>query len=292
MHDDEVEFDEALVRRLLAGQFPQWAELPLRRFASSGTVNALYRLGDDMVVRLPLVPSHAADAAAEHAWLPRLAPLLPVPVPVPLGEGLPTDDYAGHWSVSSWLPGDNPVAGELAEPALLAADLADFVAAVRRIDLPDAPPAYRGGPLALLDAGARKAIGELDGMIDTAAATTAWESALRAPRWQGPPVWAHADLMPGNLLVQDGRLVAVIDWATAGVGDPACDLIVAWNLLPEQVRPAFRAALGVDDATWARGRGLALAIALIQLPYYQHTNLVMAANSRHTITAVLTDPHG
>jgi aminoglycoside phosphotransferase (APT) family kinase protein len=163
---------------------------------------------------------------------------------------------------------------------------------MRRVDLPDGPPAYRGGPLALQDAGTRAAIEELGGRVDADAVTAAWEAALRAPEWTGPPVWVHADLMPGNLLVVDGRLSAVIDFATVGVGDPACDLIPAWNLLPAGVRDDFRAALQVDDATWARSRGRALSMALIQLPYYWDTNPVMAANARFVVREVLADPDG
>ncbi|MGO4426791.1 phosphotransferase, partial [Streptomyces sp. MCAF7] len=155
--------------------------------------------------------------------------------------------------------------------------------------LPDGPPAHLGGQLTTHDAETRAAIKELDGVIDTLAATAGSEAALEAPEWPGRPAWVHADLMPGNLLVARGRLSAVIDFATAGVGDPACDLIVAWNLLPVQVRDRFRAAVDADDATWARGRGRALSMALIQLPYYQRTNPGIAANARHVIREVLAD---
>ncbi|GAA4182835.1 aminoglycoside phosphotransferase family protein [Streptosporangium oxazolinicum] len=289
MHADEVEHDVPLVRRLVATRFPQWADLPVEPFDSSGTDNAIYRLGDDMAVRLPRRAGSAAQVEKDLRWLPRLAPLLPVPVPVPLGAGRPTEDYPLPWSVYRWLDGENPSVGRLTEPVPLARDLAAFVAAFRRIDLPDGPPAYRGGPLATLDAPTRIAIDDLRGMIDTDAATSAWEAALEAPGWAGPPVWIHSDLMPGNLLLVRGRLGAVIDFGTAGVGDPACDLIVAWNLLPAGVRDDFREALRVDDATWARGRGRALSIALIALPYYRDTNPVFAANARHVIHEVLAD---
>ncbi|MGJ6965274.1 aminoglycoside phosphotransferase family protein [Streptosporangium sp. G11] len=289
MHADEMEHDVPLVRRLVATQFPRWADLPVEPFDSSGTDNAIYRLGDDMAVRLPRRTGSAAQVEKDLRWLPRLAPLLPVPVPVPLGAGRPAEGYPLPWSVYRWLDGESPSAGRLTEPGPLARDLAAFVAAFRRIDLPDGPPAYRGGPLETLDAPTRTAIGELRGTIDTGAATAAWEAALETPGWAGPPVWIHSDLMPGNLLLVRGRLGAVIDFGSAGVGDPACDLIVAWNLLPAEVRDDFRTALRVDDATWARGRGRALSIALIALPYYRDTNPVFAANARHTIREVLTD---
>ncbi len=174
---------------------------------------------------------------------------------------------------------------------LLAGDLAGFVAAMRSITLPEAPEAYRGGPIASLDASTRAAIEELRGIpqegVDCDAATAAWEDALRAPDWDGPPVWLHADLMPGNLLMDRGRLTSVIDFGCMGVGDPACDLFPAWNLLPAGAREVFREALGVDDATWNRGRGRTLSQALIALPYYRRTNPAMAHTARHVIRAVL-----
>ncbi|MEO3869246.1 aminoglycoside phosphotransferase family protein [Nonomuraea sp. B12E4] len=288
MHADEVDIDIPLVRRLLAAQFSQWADLPIERFPSPGTVNAVYRLGDHLAVRLPLVSWGVEDVEKEHHWLPRLAPVLDVPIPAVLGKGSPAAGYPWPWSVCRWLDGENPDPARLAGPERLAKDLAGFVAALRRVDLRGAPRAYRAGPLTEVDAGARTAISELEGLIDTRAATAAWEAAVAAPEWPGPPVWLHSDLMPGNLLVEDGRLTGVIDFATAGVGDPACDLIPAWNLLPPPAREVFRSALDVDEATWARGRGWALAMALIQLPYYLHTNPAIAANARHTIDAVLT----
>ncbi|WP_424892823.1 aminoglycoside phosphotransferase family protein [Streptomyces sp. XH2] len=293
MHADEHPIGENLVRRLIAGQFPQWAGRAVERFPSGGTVNAMYRLGDDMVVRLPLVRGGAADVSLEQEWLPRLAPRLPAAIPEVLGAGEPADGYPWPWSVHRWLTGENPVAGALSEPVLLARDLAGFVAAMRSVTLPGAPPAHRGGPLASLDEATRAAIGDLRGIpqegVDCDAVTSVWEDALRAPAWDGPPVWLHADLMPGNLLVDGGRLSAVLDFGCAGAGDPACDLFPAWNLLPPGAREAFREALGVDDATWARGRGRTLSQALIALPYYRSTNPAMARNARHVIRAVLDE---
>lgn len=283
--------DDDLVRRLIAGQFPQWAGRAVERVPSGGTVNAMYRLGGAMVVRLPLVRGGAQDVAMEREWLPRLAPRLPVAVPEVLGGGEPAEGYPWPWSVYRWLAGENPEAGALSEPLLLAKDLAGFVATMRSITLPGAPAAHRGGPLATLDASTRAAIEELRGIpqegIDCDAAVAVWEDALRAPAWDGPPVWLHADLMPGNLLVDGGRLTSVIDFGCMGVGDPACDLFPAWNLLPAQARQVFREALDVDDASWARGRGRTLSQALIALPYYRRTNPAMAHNARHVIRAVL-----
>ncbi|MBP2340858.1 aminoglycoside phosphotransferase (APT) family kinase protein [Saccharothrix coeruleofusca] len=279
MHVGELAVDVGLVRRLLAGQFPRWADLDLTPVASTGTVNALFRLGDELVVRLPRVPWGVSDVAKEHRWLPRLAPLLPVPVPEVLGRGEPADHYPWPWSVCRWLDGQPPRTGGEA----LARDLAGFLAALHRADPEGAPDAHRGGPLRDLDAPTREAIRALRGEIDADAATAVWEQALAAPAWTGAPVWVHADLMPGNLLTSGDRLAAVIDFGTAGVGDPACDLIAAWYLLTPSAREAFRAALAPDEATWTRGRGRALSMALIQLPYYRDTNPAIAAQARRAI---------
>ncbi|MEV7560479.1 aminoglycoside phosphotransferase family protein [Streptomyces sp. NPDC089795] len=293
MHADAYPVDEDLVRRLIAGQFPRWADLSVRRLPSGGTVNVMYRLGDDMVVRLPMLAGGAADVAMEQEWLPRLARRLPVPVPEVLGAGEPAEGYPWSWSVLRWLEGENPVAGALHEPVALARDLAGFVAALRSLTLPGAPKAYRGGPLALLDGSTWAAIEQLRRIpeegIDCDAVAALWEDAVRAPEPQGPPVWLHADLTPGNLLVAGGRLSSVIDFGCMGVGDPACDLFPAWNLLPSDARTVFRAELGVDDATWRRGRGRALSQALNALPYYRTTNRTMATNARHVIREVLAE---
>ncbi|WP_443067856.1 aminoglycoside phosphotransferase family protein [Streptomyces sp. NBC_01351] len=293
MHPGQHPIDAELVRRLVAGQFPRWAELAVERFPSGGTVNAMYRLGDGMVVRLPLVRGGAEDVAMERQWLPLLAARLPTAIPEVLGAGEPAEGYPWPWSVYRWRAGEPPEAGALSRPGRLAEDLAAFVAAMRGITLPRAPTAHRGGPLAAQDAETRAAIGQLRGIpeegVDCDAVAAAWEDALRAPEWDGPPVWLHADLMPGNLLVDDGRLASVIDFGCTGVGDPACDLFPAWNLLPADARAVFREALGVDGATWIRGRARTLSQALIALPYYRGTNPAMAENARHVIRAVLED---
>ncbi|MEV0096548.1 aminoglycoside phosphotransferase family protein [Streptomyces sp. NPDC050738] len=287
MHAEEADIDTALVRRLLAAQFPQWAHLPVTRFASSGTVNAVYRLGDDMAVRLPRIAG--ADPGIEHRWLPYLAPRLPTGIPAVLGKGRPAEGYPWPWTVCTWLDGANPDPAHLVDPGQLAKGLAEFIGALQQIDPAEGPPAYRGGLLSEVDAETRDAIAELDrlDMIDAAAATSAWEESLGAPAWSGPPVWLHSDLMPGNLLTADGRLTGVIDFGTLGVGDPAADLLPAWNLLPPEARTAFREALAPDDATWLRGRGWALSMSLVMLPYYRDTNPAMADNARHVLAQVL-----
>ena len=289
MHADEVEIDASLVQRLIARQFPEWAELPVERLESAGTENAMFRLGGELVVRLPRHPGAVGAIEHEQRWLSLLGPRLPVAVPEPLGRGGAGEGFPWPWSVYGWLDGRNPVAGALDSPETLAKELAEFVRALRRVDTGDGPAHYRAVPLSARDADTRAALAQLAGAVDTAAVTALWEAALRAPEHTGPDVWAHADLSPGNMLVTEGRLSAVIDFGCTGVGDPAVDLIVAWNLLPADVRDTFREAVGADDAEWARGRGWALSISLIQLPYYWETNPVLAENSRHVIREILTE---
>jgi aminoglycoside phosphotransferase (APT) family kinase protein len=294
MHADELDIDRSLVARLLAEQFPQWADLPLTPVASAGTDNALFRLSADMAARLPRVAEASSDVDKEHCWLPRLAPQLPLAVPLPLARGRPGAGYPWSWSVGRWLDGEDAQRQRVIREDRAARDLAAFIAALQRLAAegwpPPAPPAGpRGVPLATRDAPTRAAIAALSGQLDTDAVTSAWEAALQAPAWPGPPVWTHGDLLPGNLLVQEGRISAVIDFGCLGVGDPACDLIVAWALLSPRTRDMFRAVLSVDEATWGRGRGWALSIGLIALPYYQHTNPVFAATARRMIAEVLAD---
>ena len=292
MHADEVDTDAPLVRRLLAAQFPQWADLPIEPVRSAGTDNAIYRLGDDMAVRLPRIHWATGQVDKEQRWLPRLAPHLPLAIPVPLATGAPGEGYPWRWSVCRWLEGENATIERIADPRQAATDLAHFITALQRTDPAGGPSSgppnsSRGVPLAMRDAETRTAIAALRGMLDAGAVTAAWEAALHAPAWHRPPVWVHGDLQSGNLLAVKGRLSAVIDFGCLGVGDPACDMIVAWNLFSAETREAFRAALQVDDATWERGRGWALSVALIALPYYLNTNPVIVGNSRHTIAEVL-----
>ncbi len=275
MHAHEVDVDQFVVGRLLAAQFPQGAHLPIEPVRSAGTDNAIYRLGEDMALRFPRIPAATARLEKELRWLPRLAPDLPLAVPVPLAKGTPAEGYPWLWSIYRWLKGENAALDRFAEPRQAAIDLAHFIIALQRIDPTGGPPPGehnfgRGVPLAKRDPRVRAAVASLDTMLDADAVTAAWEAALHTPAWQGPPVWIHGDLSPGNLLLVQGRLSGVIDFGGLGVGDPACDLIAAWSLFSADTRDVFRSALAVDDATWARGRGWALSVALIALPYYRH----------------------
>jgi aminoglycoside phosphotransferase (APT) family kinase protein len=292
LHTDEWDIDAALVRRLLTAQFPQWAGLTLAPVESAGTDNVLYRLGGDMVVRLPRIARATGQGEKEHRWLPELAPVLPLAIPVPLAEGRPGESYPWCWSVYRWLEGETASAGRVADPRQAACALGQFVAAMQRIDpsggpRPGASNSSRGVPLAMRDAETRGAIRALSDMYDTAALSAAWEAALAAPAWHGPPVWLHGDLHAANPLADRGRLCAVIDFGCLGVGDPACDVMVAWTYLSPETRDVFRAELAVDDATWSRGRGWALSMGAIALPYYHRSNPVLAAIARRAIDQAL-----
>ena len=293
MHDDEIESDPSLVRALLSEQLPQWADLPIARVVSTGTDNALYRIGDDLVGRFPLRPASVAPNEKQGSWLPVLGPQLPVNVPLPVARGEPSDAYAWPWWIYPWYHADTASTAPF-EGAQLARDLARFIRALQRIDARDAPvPSmanfFRGIPLALRDGSTREAIEACASLVDTDAVVDAWEAALRVSEWDRPPVWIHGDIASGNLLVRDGRLAAVIDWGCLGAGDPACDYIVAWELLDARSRELFRKVLDVDDATWARARGWTVSTAVGALAYYEHTNPFMAAQARHKLKVVVDE---
>jgi aminoglycoside phosphotransferase (APT) family kinase protein len=293
MHPDEVDINVALVGRLIAVQFPQWADLPIEPVEVDGWDNTTFRLGARMTARLPSAARYAPQVEKEHRWLPKLAPLLPLPIPDPLAKGVPGEGYPFNWSVYRWLEGETATAGRIADLRQFATALADFLTALQRIDSAGGPPPgrhnfFRGGPLTVYDAETRQAIAALDSRIDTDAASAVWETALAAT-WYGSPVWLHGDVAAGNLLVKGGRLSAVIDFGTSGVGDPSCDLAIAWTLFGGESRDAFRAALQLDDATWARGRGWTLWKGLITLAEHIDTNPLEAGKARRVIDEVLAD---
>lgn len=265
--------DADLVRKLIASQFPRWSHLPVTPVAAGGVDNRTFHLGDEMAVRLPSAEGYAPQVDKEQTWLPVLAQRLPLPVPAPLAKGEPAEGYPFRWSVNRWIEGETASRERIRDLTEFATDLAGFLTALQGIDATGGPLAgahsfYRGAPLTTYDAETRRSIEALSGRIPAETALSAWESALKA-LWEGPPVWFHGDVASGNLLVADGRLSAVIDFGTSGVGDPACDLSIAWTLLSGESRKAFREAMyaggHVDAACWERGRGWTLWKALISL---------------------------
>ncbi|WUH92083.1 aminoglycoside phosphotransferase family protein [Streptomyces sp. NBC_00433] len=278
-----------LVRRLLRAQFPQWAGLAVEAVGVVGTANAVYRVGGGLSVRLPLGEGAAGDVGKERRWLPRLAAAVPLEVPRPVGVGEPGEGFPWPWAVHTWLDGVPPVPGELADPAGVARDLAAFVGALRRVDTAGAPAAHRSEPLAARDAETREAAAELRDHLAPAVADAVWSAALAADTADTAPVWLHSDLQPGNLLLTGDRLTGVIDFGCLGAGDPAVDLIPAWYVLPAAARPVFRDAVGADDEAWARGRGWALSIALMELRAYRTANPRMAAIAEHVLREIGAD---
>lgn len=287
LHADELCVDVAAARELVAAQFPQFADLPLVPMPSTGTDNVIFRLGADLGLRFPRIGWAVNQIEHEAKWLPWLRPLLAVELPVPLGCGAPADDYPWPWLVYRWVAGDTA----LDAVAATAADVVEFLRALQALDPSGAPvknPTDRGGALVARDRGLRKALADLGDDIDYETARAVWEAALTARPWSRDPVWLHGDLLPGNLVLRDGRLAGVIDWAASGAGDPAVDLMIAWSL-PTPAREELRASLGVDDDTWARGKGWTLLQAAQFIPYYRETIPDAVAAAWRRLRAVLED---
>ncbi|MFD1987817.1 aminoglycoside phosphotransferase family protein [Mesorhizobium newzealandense] len=294
--DSNPNIDTVLVSRLIATQFPRWKDLAVRPVVSGGWDNRTFHLGDEMTVRLPSAAAYSLQVEKEHRWLPRLAPLLPLSIPVPLAMGVPAENYPWHWSVYGWIEGETAKRQRIASLPQFASDLAAFLVALQRIDATGGPAPgqhnfFRGGPLTVYDGEARDAIVALKGKIDTDAASAVWEAAVAAT-WHGAPVWFHGDVSWGNLLLRQGRLSAVIDFGTSGVGDPACDLAIAWTLFEGKSRDAFRGGLPADEAMWARGRGWTLWKALITVAGHIGVNSGEVEKSRRVIDEVLADARG
>ena len=284
-------FDVEFVRCLVSAQFPQWAPLAVRAVQPGGWDNASFRLGERMVVRLPRSAAYAAQVEKEHRWLPALRPFLPLQIPVPVALGEPAHGYPWKWSIYEWIEGETAAAERIADLNEFAIALANFIAALQQIDpthgpAPGAHNFYRGGSLAKYDAEMRDAIAILRGKIDEERATRIWERALGMV-WEKSPVWVHGDVSPGNLLVQAGRLAGVIDFGMLGVGDPACDLSIAWTLFGGESRETFRAMIPLDPDTWLRGSAWALWKAMIVAAGLSETNAVESSRSWSVIEHVL-----
>jgi aminoglycoside phosphotransferase (APT) family kinase protein len=294
LHADQVDVDEPLVERLLAAQLPHLARLRLRRFPSGGTENAVFRLGDDLAVRAPLTPGAVTGLVKEVRWLPQLAPRLTLPVPRVVATGRATADYPFPWAVVRWLDGDDALARPLTDLPDAAAQLARLVAELRAIPVPaEAVPGSegfeRGGPLSDRAAYVQEWLPRCEGLMDVAAVRRVWDDALAAPAWNGPPVWLHADLHQGNVLVRDGRLAGVLDFGAVCTGDPAYDVTAGYHLLDRGSRATFVSMVDADDATVARARGLVVSSAVAAIPYYLRSNPAMIAIARAGLASVLDD---
>lgn len=291
--DHEPAIDASLVARLLKSQFPQWAHLAITSVMPGGWDHRSFRLGDDMVVRLPSAQAYATQVEKEHRWLPLLAPRLPLRIPQPIALGEAGQGFPWRWGIRTWIEGRSATHGCVNDLSDFAKSVGDFVSALHRIDARDGPSAgpgnfFRGGPLAIYDGEARRGIRGLQDKIDVGTAMRVWEDALTT-EWQGKPVWVHGDMSASNLLVREGRLGAVIDFGSMAVGDPACDLAIAWTFLTSETRPVFRSALRIDDATWQRGRGWALWKASIVAAGIAETSAAEQAHSWRTMAEIVAD---
>lgn len=288
-------FDDKLVRSLVATQFPHWADLPLHPVKPGGWDHKIFRLGDRLAVRLPSAATYERQVEKEWDLLPALAPFLPLKIPIPVATGKPASGYPWKWSIYEWIAGETAALDSIADLKDFAVALAQFLIALQAIDPARGPPPgpdnfYRGGSLHIYDAETRQAIELLGDDIETDSAVRAWDMGLQTG-WNQAPVWVHGDVSPGNLLIQDGRLTAVIDFGLLAVGDPACDLAIAWTLFDGRTRVAFRNALPLDDSTWARGRAWALWKALIVASGLCATNAISQAQSMRIIDEVLGDEY-
>jgi len=290
---DRTSIDASLARRLVDSQFPQWSELPIAEVEVDGWDNRTFRLGSDLTVRLPSGDWYAQQVAKEQRWLPVLAPRLPLPIPTPVAKGEPDSGFPYPWSVYRWLDGELASKARIADLNAFATTLAGFLNALGRIDPTGGPEPgqhnfFRGGPLSTYADETHEAINALGAEVPRDRVERVWEDAM-ATSWDRDPVWFHGDVATGNLLVRDGRLAAVLDFGTSGVGDPACDVVVAWTFLSGQSRDRFRADLGVDAATWSRGRGWGLWKALISLVGHLANDSPDAALARRDIEQILAD---
>lgn len=290
---ERVAIDAGLVATLISSQFPRWAGLPISKVDPGGWSNATFRLGDHMSVRLPRAAHYVEQVAKEQRWLPVLAPRLPLPIPALLAMGAPGEGYAWPWSVCGWIEGDSAAAAAIPDMTCFAADLAAFLSALRRIDATGGPSPgphnfHRGGALAVYEDETRRAVAALGAQIDARAVAAVWAAALAA-KWRGSPVWLHGDVTPGNVLIRTGRVSAVIDFGNMAVGDPACDLAIAWTHLSGESREAFRAGVQLDAGTCARARGWALWKALIVYAGLPGVNPLDAERSPRIIADVLQD---
>jgi len=287
-----VEITSQLVSALLAAQFPQWARLPLIPVEPGGWDNRTFRLGDAMAVRLPSAECYAEQVDKEQRWLPWLAPQLPLAVPSPLAVGEPGAEYPWHWSIYRWIDGETVATSSNVDLAVLASDLARFLVELQSLDAmqgpaPGAHNFQRGGSLSIYDQQTRRAIAALGREIDAARATEIWDEAL-ATSWDRAPVWIHGDVAAGNLLLQDAKLHAVIDFGCCAVGDPACDLVAAWTIFDAGSADAFRKRLQLDDAAWQRARGWALWKALITLVDELAADATAADRTRALIERIIS----
>jgi aminoglycoside phosphotransferase (APT) family kinase protein len=292
LHADQVDIDVPTAGRLLTQQFPEFSDLPLRHVPSGGTDNAVFRIGEGLAMRMPLRPRSVDGLLKEVRWLPTVAPHLTLEVPQIVATGAPTEEYPFAWAVVRWLHGEDALTSRFASMRDAAEAIGRFVAELQRIEPVPAPGSegfVRGRSLIGRDEAFRAALPKCAGLVDVRRVEQVWDDALSQPDWDGPPVWLHSDLIPGNILLRDGRVVGVLDFGAMCTGDPAYDATAAWSLFDRDHRPLFREIIGVDEPAWCRARGLVVSGGVLALSYYRDTNPSMVAVAHRGISEVLTD---
>ena len=262
-----MEISSETVRRLVDRQLPQWAKLPVTPVLEQGNDNRTFRLGDELAVRLPSAAAYVAGLAKEDRCLPLLAQHLSTAVPVPVATGVPGADYPYPWSVRRWITGTTPERDSDLDRVGLAEDVGGFLRELRSVPQGEGPVAgahsfYRGCHPTVYGDQVQQSLVQLSDRVDAQVCQAIWRESV-STAWPFEPVWFHGDLASANLLTVHGRLAAVIDFGTCGVGDPACDLVIAWTLFAGKERDAFRSAVGLPEDAWARARGWALWKALV-----------------------------
>ena len=293
MNKQRVTVDTSQVRRLILSQFPKWSDLHIRPVDSSGWDNDTFHLGDEMLVRMPSAADYELQVEKEHAWLPKLAKELPLAIPEPIAMGKPGNGYPWKWSIYRWIEGESVASAHIADECEFAKELAQFLNALQKISSNGGPKPgmhsfHRGGSLEVYEAETKRALEKLKGRVDVKTATEIWNTALTT-HWNNPPVWVHGDISSGNLLVKGGKLHAVIDFGQLAIGDPACDLAIAWTMFKGQSRKVFREAMQLDDEIWARGSGWALWKASIVAAGFTNPNNRESSQCLRIIDEVLSD---
>ena len=293
MTDDALTINVNLVQQLVTSQFPDWSDLPITEVHPNGWDNRTFRLGDRMSVRLPSAERYSLQVDKEQKWLPILSEKLPLPVPIPLAKGKPNHNYPYNWSIYEWIHGDTATSERIDDMPKFATALGAFLTALRRVNTTGGPgpgPGHRGGDLNVYSNQTRQAIEilRLESNLDTELLAEVWDTAV-ASKWVNPPVWVHGDISSGNILVKSGEIAAVIDFGSTAIGDPACDLSIAWTMFDQDSRDAFWISMDLDDDTWARGRGWTLWKSLIILSGLDKTNTVEGKRSLETVYQILND---
>ncbi|WP_409276247.1 aminoglycoside phosphotransferase family protein [Neobacillus sp. SCS-31] len=288
-----MKIDTGLVAKLIAEQFPEWAHLEIKPVKVSGNDNRTFHLGNGMSVRLPSGPGYVLQVEKEQKWLPILAKKLSLPIPTPVAKGKTNDDYPFPWSIYKWLDGETVTRENIVDLNEFAADLGGFLIELQSIDASSGPLAgahnfYRGAHLSVYDHETRNAIQSNRDVFDETVLTGLWNLALES-KWEREAVWLHGDIAPGNILVQNGKLSAVIDFGILGVGDPSCDAAMAWTFFDHESRKVFKDVLEMDEGTWNRARGWALWKALITYEEYKNSDSKKSAEAFYVIQTIIED---